>query len=471
MLTRREMLPALAAPALFAQARKQRLNVLLLMADDMNNAIGCFGHPLVKTPNIDRLSRRGIRFDRAYCQFPLCGPSRASLLTGLRPDVTGVTDNFKPSVDFRHQLPGAVTLPQLFKNNGYYTARTGKIFHMDVPKGVGTNEYQDPLSWNHSSSPPGLEERSKGRETRLRTHSEVGRSPRIIQVATAEGQTDYNVTGEAVALLEEHRNEPFFLGVGQIRPHGPWVAPSRFFDLYPLDRIELAKNPPDDLDDIPKAHQEVRPPDWHDMGLAEADLKRFLQAYYACTSYMDDQAGRVLDALDRLGLAEKTIVVFLGDHGWNLGEHTRWSKMCLFEESARAPLIVAAPGSKGNGKATRSLVEFVDIYPTVAGLCGLTPPANLEGQSFVRLLDNPARAWKKAAFTQLQHEQRIFGRSVRNDRYRYIEWKGEGGGEELYDHQADPHEFRNLARPGGHNAPLETMRKILADGWKAARAV
>jgi iduronate 2-sulfatase len=469
-MNRRAFLSSLAAPALFAQARR-RMNVLLLMADDMNNAIGCYGRPLVKTPNIDRLANRGIRFDRAYCQFPLCGPSRASLLTGLRPDTTGVTDNFKPSVDFRHQLPDAVTLPQLFKNSGYFTARTGKIFHMDVPKGVGTNEYQDPLSWNYSSSPPGLENNSKGKEIRLHSQTEVGRSPRIIQTATPEGQADYNVAGEAVALIEKHRNEPFFLGVGQIRPHGPWVAPSRFFDLYPLDNIELARNPPNDLDDIPKAHQEVRPQDWHNMGLREADQKQFLQAYYACTSFMDDQAGRVLDALDRLGLSERTVVVFIGDHGWNLGEHTRWSKMCLFEESARAPMIVAAPGVKGNGRPSRALVEFVDIYPTVAELCGLTPPPNLQGQSFVPLLNNPARAWKKAAFTQLQHETRIFGHSVRTDRYHYIVWQGEGGGEELYDHQEDPREFRNLASLAPYGPTLKMMRKILADGWKAARAV
>lgn len=470
-MNRREFLSTLAAPALFAQARRQRMNVLLLMADDMNNAIGCYGRPLVKTPNIDRLASRGIRFDRAYCQFPLCGPSRASLLTGLRPDTTGVTDNFKPSVDFRHQLPDAIALPQLFKNNGYFTARTGKIFHMDVPKGVGTNEYQDPLSWNYSSSPPGLENNSKGKEIRLHSQTETGRSPRIIQTTTPEGQADYNVAGEAVALLENHRNEPFFLGVGQIRPHGPWVAPSRFFDLYPLDKIELVKNPPNDLDDIPKAHQEVRPQDWHNMGLSEADQKQFLQAYYACTSFMDDQAGRVLEALDHLGLSEGTVVVFLGDHGWNLGEHTRWQKMCLFEESARSPMIVAAPGVKGNRRPSRSLVEFVDIYPTVAELCGLTPPPNLEGQSFVPLLNNPTRTWKKAAFTQLQHENRIFGHSVRTDRYRYIVWQGGGGGEELYDHQKDPGEFQNLAPLAPDGPALKVMRKTLADGWKAARAV
>jgi iduronate 2-sulfatase len=470
-MTRRALLSSLAASAVFAQARRERLNVLLLIADDMNNAIGCYGRPLVQTPHIDALARRGIRFDRAYCQFPLCGPSRASFLTGYRPDKTGVTDNFKPSVDFRHQLPDAVTLPQLFKQNGYYTARTGKIFHMDVPKGVGTNEYQDPQSWNHSSSPKGLENGSPGKEIRLHSQAEEGRSPRIIQVATPEGQTDNHVAGESIALLEQHRNEPFFLGVGQVRPHGPWVAPSRFFDLYPLDKIELAKNPPHDLDDIPRAHQRVRPQDWNNMGLSEADQKQFLRAYYACTSFMDDQAGRVLDAIDRLKLADRTLVVFIGDHGWNLGEHTRWQKMCLFEESARAPLIVAAPGAKGNGRPSRSLVEFIDIYPTLAELCGLKPPSDLEGQSFAPLLDNPSRPWKKAAFTQLQHEKRIFGHSVRTDRYRYTMWEGEGGGEELYDHDQDAGEYRNLAQVPSHAPALKVMRKTLADGWKAARAV
>ncbi len=460
--SRRHFLASLAAPALVAQVRRARLNVLLVVADDMNTALGCYGHPVVRTPNLDRLAACGIRFDRAYCQFPLCGPSRASLLTGFRPDTTGVLDN-PPNVDFRHRLPVAVTLPQLFKKNGYFSARVGKLFHMDVPRGVGTDAYQDPPSWNHSSSPPGLEERSQGQQPR----SQRGR---IIQVRSPEGQTDYNAASEAIALLEKHRSEPFFLGLGLVRPHGPLVAPSRFFDLYPLGNIEAPRNPPNDLEDIPRAHQQVRPGNWNHMGLSEPAQKEYLRAYYACTSFMDEQAGRVLDALERLRLAERTVVVFCGDQGFNLGEHTRWSKMTLFESSARAPLIVAAAQARGNGKPSKALVEFVDIYPTLAELCGLTPPAGLEGQSFVPLLDNPGLRWKKAAFTQLQHEKRIFGRSVRTGRYRYIQWDGEGGGEELYDYETDPREIHNLVASLEDRPVLEMMRKTLTDGWQAARA-
>lgn len=463
MMTRRSLLAAAAAP-LLAQT-KRRPNVLFIAADDMNTALGCYGHPVVKTPNVDRLSGRGVRFDKAYCQFPLCGPTRASLLTGLRPDATKVLGN---NVDFREFLPDVVTLPQLFKNNGWFSAREGKMYHMNVPNEVGSPKYQDAASWNHSVSPEGLELKTPGEGRKLNPPG-VSFGMNWISAATAKGQADDNAANHALALLEQHQSAPFFLAVGFVRPHLPFVAPSRFYDLYPLASIPAPRNPADDLDDIPAAAKAVRPQLWNNMKMDEPRIKEALRGYYASTSFMDDQLGRVIGGLERMGLADNTIVVFWGDHGWHLGEHTRWQKMSLMEESARVPLIVSAPGRSGNGTASRSLVEFVDVYPTLTELCGIAAPGNLEGQSLVPLLDNPSRTWKKAAFTQLVYEN-ISGRSVRTSRYRYIRWEGPGAGEELYDHDKDPREFTNLALKPEARSVLAGHRGILDAGWRAARA-
>jgi uncharacterized sulfatase len=456
MLTRRTLLgTGLASFRKNAFGARRPKNVLFLMADDLNVSLGCYGHPLVKTPHLDALAARGVRFDRMYCQFPLCGPSRASLLTGLRPDTTQVLGN---NVDFRTHRPHVVTLPQLFKNNGYFAGRVGKLFHMNVPGEVGTNRFQDAASWDHSFSPPGLEDKSPGQRLAMRM------AP--IQTATEAGQADTNAADAAIALLEKHRGGPFFLGVGMLRPHLPWVAPSRFFDLYPASSIPLAENPPGDHADIPRAHLAVRPQLWNHLQMPEAQQREARRAYYASTSYMDEQVGRVLGALDRLGLREDTMVAFQGDHGFSLGEHTHWQKMNLFETNARVPCILAAPGQAGNGRATEALTEFVDLYPTIAELTGLRAPEDLEGQSMVRLLRQPRRSFKKAAFTQLQFENRIVGRSMRTARYRYTVWEGEGGGEEIYDHRTDPGEFTNrIAAP-----VAAALRAQFARGWRGARA-
>ncbi len=457
ILSRRSFLAAAAAPLMGAQSRRK--NVLFLAADDLNTALRCYGHPVVKTPHIDRLAASGVRFERAYCQFPLCGPSRASLLTGMRPDRSRVLGN---NLDFRQFHPEAVTLPQLFKNNGWYAAREGKMFHMNVPGEVGSPKYQDEASWNHSVSPQGLEQKSAGEGGRL---TAPGRSFGMQWIATADarGQADDNAAEHAIALLEEHRKEPFFLGVGFIRPHLPFVAPSKYYDLYPVNSIPLAQNPAGDLDDIPALARRVRPMLWNQMGMDERQQRLARRGYYASTSFMDGQAGRVLDALEKMGLRENTIIVFWGDHGWNLGEHTRWQKMSLLEDSARVPLIVSAPGAKGNGQAARGLVEFVDVYPTLAELCGLKAPAAAEGRSFAQVLGNPKRPFKKAAYTQLEYES-IEGRAVRTERYRYIRWKDRKTGEtdeELYDHSADPGEFTNLARDSGHERALRAHRGLV----------
>jgi uncharacterized sulfatase len=380
-------------------------------------------------------------------------------MTGMRPDWTKVKEN---NVDFREHNPNAVTMAQLFKNNGYFTARSGKIFHMNVPTEVGLPRFQDPPSWTYDHSPQGLEMKTEGEGER--------KGPMNYIIAKdAKGQADENAADEAIAIMEKHRNEPFFLGCGLVRPHLPFVAPAKFYDMYPVSKMNLRVNPPDDLDDVPAAHKAIRPTQWNHLKMSPERQRIALQGYYASTSFMDSEAGRVLDALKRLNLADKTVVVFVGDHGWNLGEHTKWQKMCLFEDSARVPLIVAAPGMKGNGKPSKALVEMVDVYGTTAELAGLKPHAGYEGTSMVPVLQDPNRKWKTAAFTQIQYEGRIVGRSIRTDRYRYTKWEGEGGGEELYDHQTDSKEFTNLAAKPGSEKPLEAHRKILQAGWQSAR--
>jgi uncharacterized sulfatase len=452
-------LGASLAPRLSGQ-RGAPPNVLFLAADDLNTNLGCYGHPLVKSPHIDNLAGRGVLFERAYCQFPLCGPSRASLLTGRRPDQTRVLGN---NIDFRDALPDAITLPQLFKNNGWRTVREGKMFHMNVPTEVTLNRFQDEPSWHSSVSPGGLELKSTP-STSADSHGKAS-SMDWIRTADEKDQSDTNVADRALAFLESHRNEHFFLAAGFLRPHLPFVAPGKFYDLYPLKNIPLPNNPPGDLDDMPAAHKGVRPYLWEHMkthgrgALTEKQMQEARRGYYASTSFMDQQVGRVLQGLEKLGLADNTIVVFWGDHGWSLGEHTHWQKMSLTEEVARVPLIVAGPGKRGNGKKSRALVEFLDIYPTLAALCGLQAPPQLEGKSMVPLLDNPQQAFKPAAFTQIAFEK-IRGLSVRTERFRYNTWRGLGDGEELYDHQSDPGEFTNLAAKPQWSAELERHRGL-----------
>ncbi|MBN8732362.1 MAG: sulfatase, partial [Acidobacteria bacterium] len=363
--TRRSWLAAAGAPGLLLgqKAAAERPNVLFIAADDMNNALGCYGHTVVKSPNLDRLAARAVRFDRAYCQYPVCGPSRASLMTGLRPDSTKIFDN---NIAVRETMPDVVTLPQLFRTNGWRSVRAGKMYHMDVPGSVGTNKWDDPPSWDVAISPPGAEQRTVG-EGRNITEGKRARWDAIAFQGEGKDQADERATEIALETIAAGGGKPWFLGLGYLRPHLPHVAPARFFDLYPLSAIAAPRNPAGDLDDIPLASEMAINTRARDMGgMSEGDKREAIRAYYASVSYMDWQVGRVLDALEKSGQAERTVVVFWGDHGWHLGEHHRWHKRSLFEESMRAPLMIAAPGRKGNGKACRSLVEFVDIYPTVA---------------------------------------------------------------------------------------------------------
>ncbi len=441
------------------QSPSRKPNVLLIVVDDLRNSLSCYGDALVKSPNVDRLARRGMRFDRAYCQYPVCNPSRTSFLTGLRPDTTRVLDN---NTQFRRTVPDVVTLPELFKQNGYYTASLGKIFHRGLTMEDVRAEMDDQRSWAvaryFSSTPTGL----KG-EGRNLTDGRLQWCRWLAAEGTDEDQPDGQIAAEAVRLLEETRDQPLFLAVGFHKPHDPFIAPRKYFDLYPLDKLPLAADAKDR-----SAEQPLAIPGGFDFSkFTDRERREFKRSYLAGISFMDAQLGKLLDAMDRKRLWENTVVVFLGDHGYHLGERGWWNKNTLFELSARAPLIVYSPKMKAAGRSSERLVEFVDLYPTITELGGLTAPGKLEGLSFRPLLDNPRRAWKKAAFTQVRRGKDS-GYTVRTERWRYTEWAGGARGVEFYDHSKDPNEFKNLAADPAHAKVAAEMKKLLADGWKAA---
>jgi len=475
------LLPSTGAPA------GNRPNILFIAVDDLRPELGCYGKP-VQSPHIDRLAAEGMLFERAYVQVALCMPSRASMLTGRRPATTGVIDF---TVRFRSVLPDVVTLPQHFKNHGYYAAGFGKIFHHD-----------DPASW---SAP--LFKSRRGEDD---YHTEFGRqvmkwlkedyrrltyvwdlgdgitktkrpgglpweAPDIPDNAVRDGQ----IADAAIERLREVKDRPFFLAVGFHKPHLPFIAPKRYFELYDRDAIAPAPNP-----FPPRGAPRYATYNWNDLrhyygipdvGPVLPEQARDLKwAYYACVSFIDAQVGRLLDELDRLDLRKQTVIVLWGDHGWQLGEHGMWDKHSNYETSTRIPLIVSAPGFKPG--RTRALVESVDLYPTLAELAGLPLDSGLEGHSMVPLLRDPERTWKTAAFSEYQRVIPGYGKiargrgySMRTDRYRYTEWRVPGTDfveYELYDHRTDPQENINRANEPEYQAILERLKQRMKQGWQ-----
>jgi uncharacterized sulfatase len=431
---------ALLALAPVRADKPRQPNVLLIISDDLGCELGCYGHKAVRSPNIDALARSGVRFDRAYVQYTVCNPSRTSFLTGLRPTTTTVVDN---TTHFRKPLPDVVTLPQLFRENGYESVGLGKVFHRGLSPDDVKREMDDPKSFDRVAYGKATAVGNKGEGRNL-----AGGKLEWCRWLAAEGtdadQADGQLADEAVKTLAEKRDKPLFLAVGFYRPHDPFVVPKKYFDLYDRDKL-----------DLPAAPNGYAPPFPHSIGggafktafdqYTDRDRREFLHAYYAGVSFMDAQVGKLLDALKANKLADDTVVVFMGDHGYELGVRGWWNKNTLFERSCRTPLIVRDPAAKGNGKSTSTITEFIDLYPTLAARCGLKGvPKNLEGADFRKVLDDPTAKHKEAAVTVVQRGK-FLGRSIRTDRYRYTDWDGGKQGVELYDHTTDPGEWKTLA--------------------------
>jgi iduronate 2-sulfatase len=448
-------------------ADTNKYNVLFIIADDLKAELGSYGSALAKTPNIDALARRGVQFNRAYCQYPLCNPSRASMLTGRHPKTTGVIGN---RTDFRVDHPEFVTLPELFKKNGYASLRTGKIFHGGI---------DDPQSWTEGAETTRLPGVGGSRTIAPRTEdapangnraaagvaggaesegeggaglTSAQRSDRILMLeGNGESHGDYRMATRAIEFMRKYKDQPFFLGCGFVKPHSPPTAPKKFFDLYDVDKIPLPPNfapRPTVPEGFPRAAIRPRNADLFIGRDASPDeARKMIQAYLASTSWMDSNVGRVLAELDRLGLREKTIIVFWGDHGYQLGENGKWSKAgSLFEVGTRTPFIIAAPKAKGNGKECERTVQAIDFYPTLAELCGLPLPAPVDGRSLVPLLKKPSARWNHPAYTIWSEDGlTLHGVSVRTEKWRYAEFQGGAGGAMLIDPKADPYETKNLA--------------------------
>lgn len=420
-------------------------NVLFLICDDLNCDVGCYGHPMVKTPNIDALAAQGVRFERTYCQYPLCGPSRASFMTGMYPDQNLVRRN---AIYIRERVPNVVTMSQMFRANGYFATRVGKIYHYNVPKHIGTSGHDDPYSWNATFNPRGRDVDDEDKIFSLKPGNFGGTLSWLAADGTDEEQTDGLAATQTVKLLQQHakKDQPFFLAVGLYRPHTPYVAPKKYFDMYPLADITVPTVPNGYLDTLPKpARQSIsRKKDQRD--LADNLARQAIQAYYASITFADAQLGKILNALRETGLQKNTIVVFTSDHGYHMGEHGHWQKTTLFENAARVPLIISTPGMKAVGRTATTPAEMVDFYPTLAELAGVTAPESISGVSLVPALTDPAFQARESAFTQYAN-----GYSIRTPDHRYTEWGDDGSqGTELYDHQTDPTEMKNLADSPDH---------------------
>jgi len=479
-------LPVVASPAGrssqsedWAKTGASPPNVLFIAIDDLRPALGCYGDQTAISPNIDRLASGGTLFNRAYCQQAVCSPSRLSLMTGRRPDTTRVWDL---GTHFREALPDVVTLPQHFKHHGYHTRSIGKIYH------GGGKPSKDEPSW---SEPPIFD---VSHDPNLRYANPENLTGKGLKRAASEAgnvgdkhYTDGVVCNAALHALDalKEKQKPFFLAVGFRKPHLPFCAPKKYWDLYQRDGI-----PPPATTTHPKDAPELAVRSWMELEgyndipkdgkLTPAKVQELRHGYYACVSYVDALVGRLLKRLEDLGLAENTIICLWGDHGYHLGEQGLWTKANNYELSTRVPLIISVPGQARPGAKTDALVEFVDVYPTLAELCSLPAPDGVDGISLKPLLEDPDRDWKSAAFSQYPRMRKgsrhrshgdIMGCAIRTDRFRYVEWRewktGKVEARELYDHQNDPSESRSLAAEPAHAATVKALSKQLRSHFKA----
>lgn len=460
-------------PSLSASEKKP--NVLFIISDDLGSqSLGCYGNEQCKTPNIDALAKKSVRFTRTYTQYPVCGPSRAALMSGMYAQVIGVTSNGM-SNKFTTNLGKRPSMSQHFMNHGYHTARVSKIYHMRVPGDItaGVNGPDHAASWTERFNCQAPEQWTKGEHEHLTSERLKPDPKRSIHYRLGYGgafyvvrgesdgaeQADHKAAAKAVELLEQRAKDqkPFFLAVGLVRPHVPLVAPASFFKPYDAKEMKLAKSVPNDWKDIPQAGISKNS---QRSGLGtKLKKQKVLEAYYASVSYMDAQVGKIIAAIDRLGLRENTIIVFTADHGYHLGEHEFWQKMSLHEESTRIPLIIQVPGKKPT--ATPALSQQIDIYPTLAELCGLTVPKHVQGKSLVKAMSDPKQVIHESVYCLRGRDDHL----LRTDRWAFIKY-GKGG-VELYDMHADTHQFTNLAKDPKHKDTLARLQSELDARLKA----
>ena len=465
------MLLAVSTVTIAENVAQQQYNVLFIISDDLTaTALSCYGNTVCQTPNIDAIAAKGTRFTRAFCQGTYCGPSRASMLSGYYPHATGVLGYKSP----RPQIGDRETWPQHFKNNGYYTARVSKIYHMGVPGGVllggdgrNHNNYNgadDEASWTERFNTPGPEWKAPGDGETLEGNPD-GKKPVVggntFVVVEADGDdivhSDGMTAAKAVQLIDRHKDEAFWLGVGFVRPHVPFVAPRSYYPPFlPYEKMVLPEKFPGDWEDIPKPGINYKTS--LNMKMDVRRQKKAMGGYYASVAFMDAQVGKVMAALRKAGIEDKTIVIFTSDHGYHLGEHDFWAKVSLRDESAGVPLIISVPGSKP--AVCHSLVELLDLYPTVSKLCGLKIPKRIQGKDISPMIENPARSVRDAAFSVAPSRK---GFLLREDNWAFIQYQEDAsGGIELFDTQQDPQQFTNLAELPEYAEVVAEFRRQLA---------
>ncbi len=441
---------------------EKKPNVLFIISDDLTaTAVSSYENKACQTPNIDQLASEGVRFTKAYSQYPVCGPSRASLMFGYYPSATGTYGY----VSGRENVgPDRKSWAQLFRDNGYYTARVSKIYHMGVPIDIekGSDGEDDPASWTEKFNSQGPEWKAPG-EGELVQGNPDGTLPikggNVMTIVKADGDdlvhSDGRTAEKACQLIREHKNDPFFLAVGFVRPHVPFVAPANYFEPYPHEEVNLPRKVEGDWDDIPK--RGINYVTSVNGQMNETQEKKAVAAYYASVSYMDAQVGKVLKTLEEEGLEDNTIVVFTSDHGFHLGEHSFWMKVSLHEESVRVPMIIKVPGKKP--AVCHSFAELVDLYPTIAELAGLEYSEHLQGKSLAKTLDNPEHAVRDMAFSVTQGGKSFL---LRTDKWAYIQYDEDAGsGIELFDMEKDPEQFTNLAENPAYATVVDDFKEKL----------
>ncbi len=423
-------------------------NVLFIVIDDLNNTLGTYGHPIVKTPNIDKLASMGVQFNNAYCNFAVCGPSRSSFLTGLRPGTINILDNRTP---LQPLLGDKTTLPNLFKQNGFYTMGLGKIFHGNR-KGYG-----DPKAWDEYHNFKTTEIGRKGEQRNL-TDGKLKWCRWQATEGTDDDQEDGQIANKAVELIKTKRDKPFFLAVGFKKPHDPFFAPKKYFDMYPLEEC----NPPELPEGWEPPYAHTLPGETETFNkFTDNDKREFLRSYYACTSFMDAQVGKLLDALKESEQLDNTLIVFFGDHGYHLGEHNWWNKVTVFEKGTNTAFIMAGNAVGKKGVKSNAMFEFIDIYPTLADLFHLeNTPDYLEGESLSSVLKDPALPFRTEVYATTRRGE-MMGRMVKNKDWRYVEWDNGERGRELYDQNNDPIEYNNLAENKEYEEVVNEMSELL----------